>query len=63
MKQSKPRPTVAAVTTLGYAGFLAGPPLIGLIGRAAGLPLALGVIVLGMAVIAAAAQAASSADG
>ena len=54
---------IAAVTTLGYAGFLAGPPLIGLIGRAVGLPLALGVIVLGMAVIAAAAQAASSADG
>lgn len=54
---------IAAVTTLGYAGFLAGPPLIGLIGRSAGLPLALGVIVLGMAVIVVAAQAAASADG
>ena len=54
---------IAAVTTLGYAGFLAGPPLIGLLGRAAGLPLALGVIVVGMAVIAVAAQAAASADG
>lgn len=54
---------IAAVTTLGYAGFLAGPPLIGLIARSAGLPLALGVIVLGMAVIVAAANAAASADG
>ena len=54
---------IAAVTTLGYAGFLAGPPLIGLLGRAAGLPLALGVIVLGMAVIMFAAKAAASADG
>lgn len=54
---------IAAVTTLGYAGFLAGPPLIGVIGRAAGLPLALGVIVVGMALIAATAQAAASADG
>jgi MFS family permease len=54
---------IAAVTTLGYAGFLAGPPLIGLIGRAMGLPLALGVIVIGMTVIALAAQAAARADG
>ena len=54
---------IAAVTTLGYAGFLAGPPLIGLLARTTGLPLALGVIVVGMAVIAATAQAASSADG
>lgn len=53
---------IAAVTTLGYAGFVAGPPLIGLIGRASGLPLALGVIVLGMAAIALAASAAASAD-
>lgn len=54
---------IAAVTTLGYVGFLAGPPLIGIIGRAAGLPLALGVIVLGMALIAVTARAAASADG
>ena len=54
---------IAAVTTLGYAGFLAGPPLIGFIGRAAGLPLALGVVVVGMAVIAFTARAAASADG
>lgn len=54
---------IAAVTTLGYAGFLAGPPLIGLIGRSVGLPLALGVIVVGMAMIAVTARAAASADG
>ena len=54
---------IAAVTTLGYAGFIAGPPLIGMLARGAGLPLALGVIVLGMAVIALAAPMAASADG
>jgi MFS family permease len=54
---------IAAVTTLGYAGFLAGPPMIGLLAKTIGLPLALGVIVAGMGIIALAAQAAASADG
>lgn len=54
---------IAAVTTLGYAGFVAGPPLIGMLARGITLPLALGVIVLGMVAIAVAAPVAASADG
>jgi fucose permease len=37
--------SVAAVATLGYGGFLIGPPLIGLLADQVGLPLALGVVV------------------
>jgi MFS family permease len=36
---------LAAVATMGYSGFLAGPPLIGFIAQATGLRLALGVVV------------------
>lgn len=53
---------IAAVTTLGYTGFLAGPPLIGLVAELAGLPLALGLVVLASLVIAAYARAAGAAD-
>ncbi len=60
---ANPARGIAAVTTLGYAGFLAGPPVIGFIGRAAGLSLALGVVVVGMAVIALTARTAATADG
>jgi fucose permease len=35
---------LAAVTAVGYAGFLAGPPLIGLVAQATSLPLALGIV-------------------
>jgi MFS family permease len=35
---------IAAVSTAGYGGFLAGPPLIGLVAEVAGLPLALGLV-------------------
>ena len=37
--------SVAAVATLGYGGFLIGPPLIGLLADQVGLPLALSVVV------------------
>lgn len=53
---------IAAVTTLGYAGFLAGPPLIGFVAEVTGLPVALGLIVLASLVIAASARAAGAAD-
>jgi MFS family permease len=53
---------IAAVTTLGYAGFLAGPPLIGFAAELTGLPVALGLIVLASLVIAAFAKAAGAAD-
>lgn len=37
---------IAAVTTVGYAGFLAGPPFIGFLAEAYGLSIGLGFIVL-----------------
>lgn len=39
-----PGPALAAVSTVGYAGFLAGPPLIGLLAGATGLRAALVVV-------------------
>lgn len=53
---------IAAVTTLGYTGFLAGPPLIGLFAELSGLPVALGLVVLASLVIAVSARAAGVAD-
>ncbi len=53
---------IAAVTTLGYAGFLAGPPLIGFAAELTGLTLALGLIVIASLIIAASARAAGAAD-
>ncbi|MEM8948652.1 MAG: MFS transporter [Pseudomonadota bacterium] len=38
--------SVAAVATLGYGGFLVGPPLIGLLADQIGLPLALALVVV-----------------
>jgi len=35
---------IAAVSTAGYGGFLAGPPLIGLVAELGGLPLGLGLV-------------------
>ena len=37
---------IAAVSTAGYGGFLAGPPLIGLVAEASGLPVGLGLVAL-----------------
>ena len=53
---------IAAVTTLGYAGFLAGPPIIGFLAELTGLTLALGLVVLASLIIAASARAAGAAD-
>ena len=44
---------VAMAATVGYAGFLAGPPIIGLVADAVGLHLALLILVLATAFIAA----------
>lgn len=54
---------IAGVTTLGYTGFLAGPPLIGFVAELGGLPMALGLVVLAALVIAVSARVASAADG
>ena len=39
-------PGLAAVTTAGYLGFLAGPPIIGFVAQAFTLPLALAIVVV-----------------
>ncbi|MGE0006211.1 MAG: MFS transporter [Parvibaculaceae bacterium] len=62
LEPSAPGRGIAAVTTLGYAGFLAGPPLVGFVAELTGLPAALGLIVLAALVIAAFARAAGAAD-
>ena len=46
---------LAGVATTGYFGYLAGPPLIGLAARAAGLPAALGIVCGACALVAAGA--------
>jgi hypothetical protein len=53
---------IAAVTTLGYSGFLAGPPLIGFVAEVTGLPVALGLVAATALVIAFYARAVQAAD-
>lgn len=43
---------IASVTTIGYSGFIVGPPLIGSIATASSLPVALWVVVLAAALVA-----------
>jgi len=45
-------PAIAAMTTMGYSGFLVGPPLIGFLAELVTLPVALAVVVLLCALIA-----------
>ncbi len=55
---------IAAVSTTAYAGFMAGPPLIGLLAEAIGLSGALSLLVvlaLGLALLAPAARSADTA--
>jgi MFS family permease len=53
---------IAAVTTLGYSGFLAGPPLIGFAAQLTSLPVALGLTVIAALIIAAFARMVDAAD-
>jgi hypothetical protein len=53
---------IAAVTTLGYSGFLAGPPLIGFAAELVTLPWALGLTVIAALIIAAFSPAVDAAD-
>ncbi len=48
---SRPGAAIAAVSTLGYGGLLAGPPLIGLLASVTSLPLAMGLVALLVATI------------
>lgn len=59
----QPGMAIAAVATMGYAGFLAGPPVIGFIAAASHLGIGLGLVVLACAVIAVFARAVRGADG
>ncbi len=47
-----PSYAIAAVTTLGYSGFMIAPPLIGMISNAAGLSLGLWVVAIGGVIVA-----------
>ena len=51
-----PATALAAVATTGYAGYLAGPPLIGLVAETTSLSLALGILVAVCAMIAVSAR-------
>jgi MFS family permease len=53
-------PGLATVSTLGYFGFLSGPPVIGLVAAAAGLPVAFASVILFGAIIATLGVAAVS---
>jgi len=55
-----PGPALATVSTVGYTGFLAGPPVIGALAELASLPAALGLVVLAAAVLAALAPAVAA---
>ena len=46
-------PAISAVTTIGYCGFLTGPPVIGSLAVAVGLRLAMAVIALAGLIVAA----------
>jgi MFS family permease len=48
-----PGPAISAMTTIGYCGFLAGPPVIGSLAVLVGLRSAMGVIVLAGIIVAA----------
>ncbi len=53
---------LAAVATTGYAGLLAGPPLIGLAAEVTSLPVALGIVSACCALIALGAGLAGARD-
>lgn len=67
----RPGQTIATVSTIGYLGFLAGPPVVGGVGHVVGLPVAFGVVaglallssLIGPALLAAAPRPRPSASG
>jgi predicted MFS family arabinose efflux permease len=54
-----PGPGIAAVSSMGSLGFLAGPPAIGFLADATSLPWALSLLILGAAVVFALARRAA----
>ena len=55
-----PGPGIAAVSSMGSLGFLAGPPLIGFVADAISLPWALALLIAGAAVVFALARRATA---
>ena len=62
-RDTAPGPGIAAVSSMGSLGFLAGPPFIGFMADAVSLPWALSVLVLGAAAVFALAQRATGRSG
>jgi fucose permease len=54
-----PGPGIAAVSSMGSLGFLAGPPFLGFLGDAVSLPVALATLILGAVVVFALARRAA----
>jgi MFS family permease len=54
---SRPAAAISTVSTIGYLGFLAGPPIVGTVASVSGLRIGLGVVVVLALVIAACAGA------
>jgi MFS family permease len=55
-------PNIAAVSSMGSIGFLAGPPFIGFLAEATSLPLALSTLCAGLAIVTLTARAAGAGD-
>lgn len=53
-------PNIAAVSSMGSIGFLAGPPFIGFLAQATSLPLALGTLCVGLAIVTLAGRATAA---
>ena len=62
MEPDAPGRGIAAVTTLGYSGFLIGPALIGFSAELVGLRWALGLTVVAALIIALRARTVDAAD-
>ena len=58
-----PGPGIAAVSSMGSLGFLAGPPIIGVLADAVSLPWALATLILGAVVVFALARRAAGRSG
>ena len=56
MTSPPPSVSIPAITTMGYAGLLAGPALIGFLGEATTLAVALGAVGLSLFAVAACAR-------
>jgi len=56
-------PNIAAVSSMGSIGFLAGPPFIGFLAQATSLPLALSTLCIGLAVVTLAARRVGAGAG